>query len=147
MARINLSIDNDLFAKIEKEAIEKSTTVNLLIIDLLENLYADTSAFNYSAALMTLVKEAEAYAVNHINDTEFPLVDLASFTDICVAQAGNAKLRPSMVRARLGKMFNSLVRHGNVSGISRAKDSDGNNKFINKTAVYVVDKATDVIDK
>jgi hypothetical protein len=29
---INLSIDNDLFAKIEKEAIAKSTTVNLLTI-------------------------------------------------------------------------------------------------------------------
>lgn len=140
MARINLSIDNDLFTKIENEAISKSTTVNLLIIDLLENLYADTSAFNYSAALMTLVKEAESYAVNHKNGTEFSLVDLDSFAEICVAQAGNAKLRLSMVRARLGKMFNSLVRQGNVSDISRAKDSDGNNKFISKTAIYVVDK-------
>lgn len=140
MARINLSIDNDLFAKIENEAKVKSTTVNLLIIDLLENLYADNAGFNYSDSLKTLVKEAEAYAVKHKNDTEFSLVKLDSFADICVAQAGDAKLRPSMVRARLGKMFNSLVRDGNVSGISRAKDSDGNNKFVSKTAIYVVDK-------
>lgn len=140
MARINLSINENLFAKIEKDAINRSSTVNLIIIDLLENLYADASAFNYSASLSALVKEAEAYAVSHKNGVEFPLVDLASFADICVVQAGKAKLRPSMVRARLGKMFNSLVRHGDVSGVTRAKDSDGKNRFINKTAIYVVNK-------
>lgn len=129
MARINLSIDDGLFAKIEKEAVGKSTTVNLLIIDLLEDLYADAPAFNYSEALKTLVNEAEEYAKHHQKGDEFPLVKLDSFADICVAQAGKTKIRPSMVRARLGKMFNSMVRHGNVTGVSRAKNEDGKNKF------------------
>lgn len=139
MARINLSIDDGLFAKIKKEAVGKSTTVNLLIIDLLEDLYADVSVFNYSAALKTLVDEADEYAKNHQKGDEFPLVKLDSFADICVAQAENTKLRPSMIRARLGKMFNSMVRHNNVMGVSRAKDANGKNKFIGKTAIYVVD--------
>ena len=140
MARVNLSIDDALFTEIKKEAAGKSTTVNLLIIDLLENLYADTSAFNYSEALKRLVDEAKAYAKTHKNGDEFLLVKLGSFAEICIAQAGKAKLRPSMVRARLGKMFNSLVRHNNVDGVSRAKDAGGKNKFINNTAVYVVDR-------
>jgi hypothetical protein len=139
MARINLSIDDALFAKIEKEALGKSTTVNLLIIDLLENLYADVAAFNYSAALKTLVDEAEDYANNHQKGEEFTLVTLSSFADICVARAGKVRIQPSMVRARLGKMFNSMVRNGNVAGVSRAKDNNGKLKFIGKTAVYIVD--------
>ena len=140
MARVNLSINDGLFVKIEKDALNKSTTVNLLIIDLLEDLYADMATFNYSAALKTLVGEAEKFAQSHKNGDEFPLIKLNSFAHICVAQAGKAKIRPSMVRARLGKMFNSLVRHGGVLGVSRAKKSNGDNKFIGKTAIYVVDK-------
>lgn len=138
MARINLSIDDDLFAKIEKEAASKSTTVNLLIIDLLSSLYGN-EAFNYSETLKKLVEEAKDFAKNHQKGSEFTLVELTSFTEICIARAGKAKIQPSIVRARLGKMFNSMVRQNNVSGISRAIDENGDLKFIEKTALYVVD--------
>lgn len=139
MARVNLSIDDALFAKIQKAAQEQSTTVNLLIIDLLEDLYLDTATFDFSAALKTLVVEAENYARSDPEEREFPLVKLNSFSLICVAQAGEVGLRPSMVRARLGKMFNTKVRRGEIMGVSRAKDENGENKFIDKSAVYVVD--------
>jgi hypothetical protein len=112
----------------------------LLIIDHLKGLYEDTSAFDYSTALKKLVDEAETYAVKYENGDEFMLVTLESFREICIAKAGKAKLQPSVVRARLGKAFNSVVRRGNVSSVSRAKNSDGSNKFISKTAVYIVDK-------
>lgn len=138
MARVNLSINDDLFDKIEKEAKKKSTTVNLLIIDLLAELYGN-DCFNYSMALKKLVDEAEDYANTHQKGNEFTLVMLPSFADICVAQAGNAKIRPSMARARLGKMFNTMVRKKSVKGVSRSIDNKGNLKFIEKTAVFVVD--------
>lgn len=138
MPRINLSIDEELFANIEKDAVKKSTTVNLLIIDLLGGLYGNES-FNYSEALKQLIIEAENYAKNPKNDPEFTLVKLSSFVDICIAKAVKAKIQPSIVRARLGKMFNAKVRHGEVTGVSRAKDKNGTLKFIEKTAVYAVD--------
>jgi hypothetical protein len=138
LARVNLSIDDDLYAKIQKEAAGKSTTVNLLIIDLLASLYG-SDAFNYSEALKELVEEADCYAKNHQKDSEFTLVELQSFADICVARTGKAKIQPSMVRAILGKGFNAKVRHGEVAGVSRAKDNRGELKFIEKTSVYVVD--------
>ena len=144
MARVNLSIDDNVFAKIKREADDKSTTVNLLIIDILENLYGNEN-FNYSVALKTLVDEAEAYVKNPCNDREFTLLKLPSFSEICVAKAGAAKIQPSMIRARLGKMFNTMVRSGSVKGVSRAIDEKGNLKFIEKTVVYTANKnaATD----
>lgn len=148
MPRVNLSINDELFASIEKDAKEKSTTVNLLIIDLLGGLYGNDS-FNYSESLKQLVIEAEDYAKDPQNDPEFTLVKLPSFADICVAKAGKARIQPSLVRARLGKMFNSKVRKDEITGISRAKDKNGALKFIEKTAVYSVDlnRVTDETDK
>ena len=140
MPRINLSVDDALFIELEKRAMSKKTTVNLLIIDLLENLYADSAMFNYSASLKTLVDEAEIYAENHENGDEFTLANLSSFTNISIVQAGKSNVRPTMVRARLGKMFNAKVCNGNVKGVARAKNSLGKEKFINKTVIYVVVK-------
>lgn len=129
--RVNLSIEDDLFALIENDANGRNCTVNVHIITLLEKLYKP-NPFDYVSALNTLETEAKQRPINQ----EFTLVDLPSFTQISVAKAQNADLKPSVVRARLGKMFNSRVSEGKVGTVVRSKDSKGNLKFVSRTAVY-----------
>lgn len=131
MARINLSIDDGLFAELESDANSHNCTVNVYLITLLEKLYKQ-SPFDYESALTTLETEAKQQPINQ----EFTLVDLPSFTEISVAKAENANLKPSVVRARLGKMFNSRVRNGKVGTVVRSLDSNGDLKFVSRTAVY-----------
>jgi len=132
MARINLSIDDDLFNALETDANEHNCTVNVYLITLLEKQYKQ-NPFNYEDALKTLEKEAKAQKLN----TYFTLVDLPSFSEISVAKAEQANLKPSIVRARLGKMFNRRVAKGMVGNVSRAFDSSGNLKFDHRAAVYI----------
>lgn len=132
MARINLSIDEDLFASLQNDATKHSCTVNVYLITILEKLYKQ-NPFDYTAALATLEEEAKSQPVNH----EFTLVDLPSFTEISVAKAENANLKPSIVRARLGKMFNARVKDRMVGDVQRCVNSNGDLKFISRAAVYV----------
>lgn len=140
MPRVNLSIDDALYAKLAEGAKGKGTTVNLLIIDLLEHIYLDSVAFDYSSALKMLVDEAEEYAKSHEDGGEFTLAKLSSFANISVTQANKSNVRPSIVRARLGKMFNAKVYSGNVKGVARAINSKGNKKFKDNTVIYAVRK-------
>lgn len=132
MARINLSIDDDLFLSLEKDAHAHNCTVNVYLISILEKLYKQ-NPYNYSAALATLENEAKAQP----SGKEFTLVDLPSFTNISVAQAQNANLKPSIVRARLGKMFNVRVKERKVGTVERSRYSNGDLKFSSRAAVYV----------
>lgn len=132
MARINLSIDDDLFLSLQHDANIHNCTVNVFLITILEKLYRQ-SPFDYATALTTLEKEAQ----NQPADQDFTLVDLPSFTEISVAQAENANLKPSIVRARLGKMFNARVKDKNVGMVERSRNSKGELKFIARAAVYV----------
>lgn len=132
MARINLSIDEDLFQSLQNDAKVHNCTTNVYLITILEKLYKQ-NPFDYTTALATLEKEAQNQPINQ----EFTLVDLPSFKEISVAQAENANLKPSIVRARLGKMFNSRVRDNKVGTVERSRDSKGNLKFVSRAAVYV----------
>lgn len=132
MARINLSIDDELFGLLQEDADKNNCTVNVYLITILEKLYKQ-SPFDYQEALITLETEAKQQPVG----IDFTLVDLPSFTEISVVKAEDANLKPSIVRARLGKMFNSRVRDGKVGAVKRSKDEKGNLKFISRTAMYV----------
>lgn len=44
--------------------------------------------------------------------------------------------KPSIVRARLGKMFNVRAKEGNIGDVIRSTDSKGNLKFSSRSAVY-----------
>jgi len=135
MARINLSIDDDLFDLLKEDAEKHNCTVNVYLITLLEKLYKQ-NPFNYQAALETLEKEAK----NQPFGKEFTLVDLPSFSEISVVKAEDANLKPSIVRARLGKMFNSRVRDKKVGDVIRQLDENGDLKFISRSAVYTREK-------
>lgn len=106
---------------------------------MLEKLYKQTP-FDYEAALITLEEEAKHQPLGK----DFALVDLPSFTEISVAKAENANLKPSIVRARLGKMFNARVKEGDVADVCRSMDGNGNLKFYSRAALYVrlSDKST-----
>lgn len=129
--RINLSIDDELFNALQKDATTNGCTVNVYLITILEKLYKQ-HPFDYQTALATLESEAKNQPVG----VDFTLVDLPSFQDISVAQAENANLKPSIVRARLGKMFNVRVKENRVGDVVRSKDSNGELKFSSRTAVY-----------
>lgn len=132
MARINLSIDDDLFRALQNDANIHNCTVNVYLITILEKLYKQIP-FDYAKALTTLEQEAQSQPANQ----EFTLVDLPSFTEISVAQAENANLKQSIVRARLGKMFNARVKEGKVGTVKRSRNLKGELKFVSRTAVYV----------
>lgn len=133
MARINLSIDDDLFELLKDDADKHNCTVNVYLVTMLEKMYKQCP-FDYQTALETLEREAESQP----KDKPFMLVDLPSFSEISVVKAENANLKPSIVRARLGKMFNSRVRDGKVKNVIRSRDKNGKLKFISRTAVYMV---------
>lgn len=139
MPRVNLSIDEDLFKCLEKDATAHNSTVNVHIISILEGLYKQ-NPFDYQAALNKLIDETQLKS----NGEEFTLVELPSFSEICVAKAEEANVKPSIVRARLGKMFNSGVRKGNIKGVKRqtvVKNNKEELKFSSRAAVYVIEKS------
>lgn len=144
MARINLSIENELFELLCNDAEEHNCTVNVYLISLLEGLYKQ-NPFDYEKALTVLIEEAMDKPIGE----EFILFDLPSFSEICVARAENANLKPSIVRARLGKMFNSLVRSNKVKNnedgymIKRKYKEDDSPKFLSRAAVYTREKIHD----
>lgn len=134
-ARINLSIDDDLFSALQHDANKNNSTVNVFLISLLEKLYKQ-NPFDYQTALAVLEQEATSQPLNQ----DFTLVDLPSFKEISVTKAEDANLKPSIVRARLGKMFNSRVSDGKVGDVRRAysvKNGEKKLKFISRAAVYI----------
>ena len=58
MARINLSLDNNLFKLLEKDSSSKNITVNVMIVSYLEELYKQ-NPFDYAEALGMLKKDIE----------------------------------------------------------------------------------------
>lgn len=129
--RINLSIDDDLFNSLQKDATANNCTVNVYLITILEKLYKQ-NPFDYQSSLSTLEMEAQNMPIG----VDFTLVDLPSFQDISVAKAVDANLKPSIVRARLGKMFNVRVKSGGIGDVIRSTDSKGKLKFSSRSAVY-----------
>ena len=129
--RINLSIDDDLFLLLQQDAAANGCTVNVYLITLLEKLYKQ-NPFDYKSALLTLEQEALSQPLG----SDFTLCDLPSFRYISVVQAENANLQPSTIRARLGKIFNTKVREGEIGDVTRSTDSKGNLVYSSRTAVY-----------
>lgn len=138
MPRVNLSIDEDLFKSLEKDATVHNSTVNVHIISILEGLYKQYS-FDYQAALNKLIDEAKLKT----DGKDFTLFELPSFSDICVSKAEDANVKPSIVRARLGKMFCSCVKKGIIKGVERQtiiKNNKEELKFRSRAAVYIIKK-------
>lgn len=85
VARINLSIDSELYMPLQKDAVRHNCIFNVYLITFLERLYKQTP-FYYQAALAKLENEAE----NQPAGRDFALAELPSFAEICVAKAEDA---------------------------------------------------------
>lgn len=153
MPRVYLTLEQELFKCIEEDANKNNITMNLLMQNIFERIYMgglnyddivkkiglDTVGFDYTAALNELIKEIEERP-----DGEFTLVDLESFSKLCIATLEKGYLQPATLRARLGKLFNSAVRKNTeenqiVSYVKRAKKNNGELKFLARAAVYIKD--------
>lgn len=154
MPRVYLTLEQELFNRIEEDANENKITMNLLMQNIFERIYMsglsyndivkkiglDTVGFDYTAALNELIKET-----NEREDGEFTLVMLESFSKLCISTVEKGYLQPSTLRARLGKLYNSAVKNDKnkpykdkvLPGVERARDENGDLKFISRTAVYV----------
>ena len=155
MPRVYLTLEQELFQRIEVDANNNNITMNLLMQNILERIYMnglgytdivekiglDTVGFDYTAALNELIEE-----VMRRQDGEFTLADLESFSKLCIATSENGYLQPATMRARLGKLFNSAVRKNSgenqiVPYVERAKKENGELKFLARAAVYVKDSS------
>lgn len=148
MPRVYLTLEQELFEHIEEDANKNNITMNLLMQNIFERIYMgglnysdivekigiDTVGFNYTAALTELINDTKKR-----EDGKFTLVELDSFSKLCIATSENGYLQPATLRARLGKLYNSAVRNNNVPCVKRAKKDNGELKFLARAAVYVKD--------
>ncbi|WP_343348340.1 hypothetical protein [Terrisporobacter petrolearius] len=155
MPRVYLTLEQELFERIEEDAKNNNITMNLLIQNIFERIYMsgltyteiiekiglDTVRFDYTIALNKLIEEVESRP-----DGEFTLADLESFSKLCISTSENGYLQPATLRARLGKIFNSAVRKNTYNNqivpfVKRAKKENGELKFLARAAVYVKDSS------
>ncbi len=124
--------------RIKAEAEEAGISANQIMIRALEERFQGEVSFDYSAAMEKLVREAQSRPVGE----EFVLADLPSFTQVSVVTAEKGQMRPSAVRARLGRIFCRAVSQGRVPDIARATMTRSGEeppklKFLARAAVYV----------
>ena len=134
MPRVYLTLEQELFERIEEDANKNNITMNLLMQNIFERIYMgglnysdivekiglDTVGFNYTVALTELIYDTKERA-----DGEFTIGDLDSFSRLCIATSENGYLQPTTLRARLGKLYNSAVRNDIVPCVERAKKDNG----------------------
>lgn len=120
----------DLAAIVKKDADSKGVTVNNLVFNLIEKLYR-TKPFDYDNALKQLLIEARKY-----EEKKFTLSHLPSFSEISTAKADQSNIKPSIVRARLGKLFNRAVWDKRKVLGMRRKTKNGDPVFYRYSAVY-----------
>ena len=108
MPRVNLSINQDMYDKIKRQADIQGISVNNMIFSQLQKQYGDDE-FDYIVALDCLKQEAmeqEGY---------FSLWELPTFKGINDLKTKlGATESPEQIRARLGKMFHDSVESGQV---------------------------------
>ncbi len=139
MPRINLSISNELFSAMEQTANKKNIPINLVAISALEQIFLEEQV-DYTELLNKMLKDIDNLPKEK---KEFILFDLPSFKSINVATCKDGIVKPTTLRARLGKAFNELVRTDSVKGVSRATTIDIHGKealkFDHRAAVYAID--------
>ena len=138
MKKILLTLDDELYEMIEKDASAGISTVNDRILHILHVTYK-TGEYSYEDAIMEMVEEVSSVDLN----TPFTLIDLVCFEGVIKKKATASNISVQAVRRILGKKFNRAVAHGLITNIERAYEDDGKSKLLNikRAAAYVrVDK-------
>ncbi len=137
MKEFKLHLREELLDKIKEAAEDAGISINQIMISALEESFQGGQvSFDYPVAMEKLVKEAQSRPAGQ----EFVLADLPSFTQVSVVTAEKGHMKPSAVRARLGRIFNRAVSQGRVSGVARAtvmRNGEERLKFLARAAVYI----------
>lgn len=134
MPRVNLSVSEQLYDKLQAEAQKGNITVNHLILSLLEEKYNSESCIDYVVLLDNMIAESQA------KSGDFVLADLPTYASLegTIIEFDNS-VSAASARARLGKMYNEAVRKGVIPGVRRAvieKNGSQELKFLSRAAVY-----------
>ncbi|SFU87605.1 hypothetical protein [Butyrivibrio sp. M55] len=134
MPRVNLSISEDLYKQLQKDADKRNITVNNLILDMIEDKYNPSIRYDYTLALNNMISESKK------TQGEYTLSDLPTFKNVeQILIENHVSESPASVRARLGKMYNEAVKKGSIKGIERAvvnRNGVEELKFLCRAAVY-----------
>lgn len=134
MPRVNLSISQELYDMLQKEAESGNITVNHLILSVLEDKFNNQSSIDYVALLDKMISESKEMT------GDFVLADLPTYSSIeGMLIETDAKISAASVKARLGKMYNEAVRKDVIPGVDRAiieKNGIQELKFLSRAAVY-----------
>ena len=134
MPRVNLSISQELYDQLQKDAENRNITVNHLILRVLEEKFNNQSCIDYVALLDKMISESKEMT------GDFVLADLPTYSGIeGLLIEIDAKISAASVKARLGKMYNEAVRKKVIPGVNRAiieKNGVEELKFLSRAAVY-----------
>lgn len=134
MPRVNLSISQELYDQLQKDAQNRNITVNHLILRVLEEKFNNQSCIDYVALLDKMISESKEMT------GDFVLADLPTYSSIeGLLIETDAKISAASVKARLGKMYNEAVRKEVIPGVNRAiieKNGIQELKFLSRAAVY-----------
>lgn len=128
-----LRMEESLMADVKRAAEKAGVSMNTWIINLLEDTLQGQRSFNDEQVFQTMIEEIQRCA---FKKNEFLLSELESFAQLSVSTVEKGYLQPSTLRARVGKAFNRAVREGQIPGVTRAKDENGNLKFRFRAALY-----------
>lgn len=134
MPRVNLSISQELYNQLQKEAEKSSITVNHLILSVLEEKYSNQSSVDYVVLLDKMITESKQMT------GDFVLADLPTYSGIEeMLIETKTNISAASVKARLGKMYNEAVRKEVIPGVNRAiieRNGAEELKFLSRAAVY-----------
>ncbi len=133
MRKIQLTLSDELEEKIKNAAEFRQLDMTLHIMTILEKLYIE-EPFDYEEGIKLLIKDVLTYP-----KSEFVLTDIPYFKTLPVAKANGGTIKPSEIRARLGKTFRNLAVEEKILGVSRKMIIiNGQEKpaLIHNTAVY-----------
>lgn len=134
MPRVNLSISQELYDQLQKDAENRNITVNHLILRVLEEKFNNQSCIDYVALLDKMISESKEMT------GDFVLADLPTYSGIeGLLIEIDAKISAASVKARLGKMYNEAVRKKVIPEVNRAiieKNGVEELKFLSRAAVY-----------
>lgn len=116
MAKLQIYITDDLYARIIESVRRKGTTVSTEIMQVLEREYPDEgSACDVSfTELLNTIKDEVLVFLEENRDLEYTLYDMSeTFKEIDMAE--NDRL--TALKPRLGKAFRALVDNGKIPGL------------------------------
>lgn len=143
MKRLQIYVDDPLFAEIDRRAREKGIPVSSEIMPVLEKYYLEKAEFkaskpaaeavSFDEILTKVANEVTAFiAANKHSAKEFTLYEMSPYF-FSLSMAEDDRL--TGLKPRIGKAFRSMVDTGIIAGLTPVM-SHGRQKRKNNAALY-----------